>query len=602
VARNRTISILCLSLGLLGGAGLIAIAETYSRRAQDSARRQAEARAAQLSDVLRIAAAAAETRAAALAVLPVVRSAVATDASTVQELAAHDPAFVRGQDEAIELFQLPQGGGGRVSLVRLPPDEPARGDSDRKLSIALNGRALTVVALQAVEPMYRQNELGGAIAVAKHIDLRPLEEDFRSLGMGAFLRRGSQRLALSSGGTTEGTPVTESSVHLPAGLEQEALMLAIVPASDPGGPLRVAGALLALLGVTSAGVVFATSRRSANLRSEAPTATSSLDTSPTAVTPAFNTAERPVEMGALVGDKYRILRRVGSGGLAEVYLAQAMGEASFQRRVAIKLLRPELASPLVLEHFLDEARLAAQLSHPNIAHIYDLGRMGQTYFIAMEYVDGTDLEALLSELRHAGQLIPLPIALTIGIQMCEGLQAAHTAVDSEGRALGIVHRDIKPSNVLVGSNGSVKVADFGIAKANERSHGTELGLIKGTIDYMAPEQRLGGTVDARTDVYGAGAVLYELLTAQRISLDPTRLVQLDRAGWPHLAPPSHSRPDVPRELDAIIFRALKFEPKDRFASCRQLAIELEHQLVGAGGTASTAAVAKWLAERSSRVV
>jgi serine/threonine-protein kinase len=282
-----------------------------------------------------------------------------------------------------------------------------------------------------------------------------------------------------------------------------------------------------------------------------------------------------------------------------VYLARVTGEAGFERLVALKLLNPQMAqSPLIVEHFLDEARLAARLSHPNIVQITDLGRADEQYFIAMEYVDGADLLNLIAMAQKRGQHIPPGIALRILMQICAGLHAAHTAVGPDGQALELVHRDVKSANVFVARNGAVKVGDFGIAKASEayRARKTEVGQVKGTPAYMAPEHRLAQAVDRRSDEYGVGAVAYELLATRVVDLDVTRLWALGRDGWPHLPRLTETPPGLPAELDAVVFRALAFAADARYPDCAALQDALEAVAAQHQWNESDRAVGKWVQE------
>jgi serine/threonine-protein kinase len=306
-----------------------------------------------------------------------------------------------------------------------------------------------------------------------------------------------------------------------------------------------------------------------------------------------------VPEGARPFGRYTLLKRLGHGGMAEVHLARVTGEAGFERLVALKLINPQMAAdPLLVEHFLDEARLAARLSHPNIVQITDLGRADDQYFIAMEYVEGADLLHLIQLAERRGQPIPPGIALRIVTQVCAGLHAAHTAVGPDGRALELVHRDVKSANVFVARNGAVKVGDFGIAKASEayRVRKTAAGQAKGTPAYMAPEHRLGHAVDQRSDEYGVGAVAYELLATRVIDLDLTRLVMLGREGWPHLPKLAEVRPELPVELDAIVFRALAFDAEARFSDCAQLQDALEAVATQQRWVENDRAVGKWVQE------
>jgi serine/threonine-protein kinase len=215
----------------------------------------------------------------------------------------------------------------------------------------------------------------------------------------------------------------------------------------------------------------------------------------------------------------------------------------------------------------------------------------------MEFVDGTDLSRLLSDCRARGERMPPNIALNILGQICAGLHAAHTAHTAEGKPLGIVHRDVKSGNVFVAGNGVVKIGDFGIAKAMERVRRTEVGMVKGTAEYMAPEQRVGGDVDARADQYSVGAIAYEIFSGELINLDLARLAHLGVRGWPHLTPLTELRPDLPPELGAAIFQALAYSPADRFATCEMLGDVLTDIATKHGLGIADKGVSKWLSER-----
>ncbi len=212
----------------------------------------------------------------------------------------------------------------------------------------------------------------------------------------------------------------------------------------------------------------------------------------------------------------------------------------------------------------------------------------------MEYIDGSDLERLLIAARNGGRRVPVPVALGILRKVCDGLQAAHTATDAEGRPFNLVHRDVKSANVLVSKDGAVKIGDFGIVKAEQQVHKTSVGQAKGTAAFMAPEQRMGSKVDARADVFGVGAMAYELLTGLEVNLDLVAMLQRGVEGWPHLAPPTQVHTDLPTELDNVVFRALAFEADHRYPSCAALEDELAHVARQRGLVATDKEIAQWL--------
>jgi serine/threonine protein kinase len=261
---------------------------------------------------------------------------------------------------------------------------------------------------------------------------------------------------------------------------------------------------------------------------------------------------------------YLLLQRLGQGGMAEVFLAERVGPGGFKKRVAIKRMLPALTEDDEFrEMFLDEARLAARLSHENIVPIHELGVENGTYFLIMEYLSGLSL----SSLRRRGVPMDPDVVIAIGVQLCAGLSYAHDLRSEEGEPLGLVHRDISPQNLMVDERGNVRILDFGIARAAGRTTKTETGAIKGKVPYMAPEQ-LDGKVDARTDVYAAGVVLCELACGHRPleGDEMTSLAALLRRDVPlpkRLA-------SVPEGLRKVIERALSPDPAARYSSASEM--------------------------------
>ncbi len=305
--------------------------------------------------------------------------------------------------------------------------------------------------------------------------------------------------------------------------------------------------------------------------------------------------------GVVLG-RWEIVQRLGSGGMADVFKARSIGEAGFAKMVALKVMHAHLArSERAVDHFLDEARLAAQIHHPNVVQILDLGKIGGEYAIAMEFVDGVDLEQLMQNARAAGRVIPLNVAVGILRRICDGVAAAHNAVSADGTPMQIVHRDIKAANVLVSRQGSVKVVDFGIAKAAIQSHFTMAGETKGTPSMMAPEQRVGDVVDKRADIYSLAAVGYELLTGAAVNLDMATIAHLGIAGWPHLPKPSELRPGLPVEFDAILLRAMSYDRNDRPESCEVFEAQLEQVAQLYGLAASDKDLGRWVTTETHAV-
>lgn len=292
--------------------------------------------------------------------------------------------------------------------------------------------------------------------------------------------------------------------------------------------------------------------------------------------------ERSTDEGSSFG-RYRIERRLGVGGMAEVFLAWQLGPGGFERRVALKRPLPTLAEdPDAVALFLDEARVAAELHHPNIAHVYEVDRHAGTYFIAMELVDGPSLRSLIRAARET----PPSVAVAAGIvhQILAGLGHAHGHT-RDGRPLAVVHRDVTPANVLVSKSGEAKIVDFGIARSAARLQVTRTGTVRGTVTYMAPEQSAGGEVDRRTDLFMVGELLYELVTlTPPFPHGPMREVYV---------PASVRNPLVSAEVDAFLTRALRFDPAARYPSAERMQEALVAALAPAA-IASPVEIAVWV--------
>lgn len=299
--------------------------------------------------------------------------------------------------------------------------------------------------------------------------------------------------------------------------------------------------------------------------------------------------------GGIPFGNYQLIRRIARGGMAEVFQASQRGPEGFERTVAIKRILPHLAdSPEFIAMFMDEARLAARLSHPNVAHIYEFGKVEDSYFIAMEYIDGIDLAPII--LAGARSLLPLAHAARITADVAAGLNYAHQAKGPDGRPLGIVHRDISPQNILVSFDGVVKVVDFGIAKAADAMERTQPGVIRGKYTYMSPEQVRGQKLDARSDVFCLGIVLCELATGQTLfsRVDAMAAMTAIRDG----APPTLRREGkpLPGKLEAIIQRALARDPDHRYPDAASLQLELEQFLHGASEISNSLVLAEYFRE------
>jgi serine/threonine-protein kinase len=303
--------------------------------------------------------------------------------------------------------------------------------------------------------------------------------------------------------------------------------------------------------------------------------------------------------GARLG-RYELLIPVAYGGMARVWAARLHGQRGFSKTVAIKTILPHLAhNPEFERMFLDEAKIAAGVHHPNVCEIYELGEEGHVLYLVMEWVNG---DSLLHVLRGINGKTPLPIeprfAARIVADACAGLHAAHELTDDDGRLLNVVHRDVSPHNILVSLEGTVKVTDFGVAKALGQSHqATMAGQVKGKVAYMAPEQIGGNNFDRRADVFGMGVVLYETLTGVQPfhgSNDPQVMQAVLRGTYD---PPVTLVKTVPPELAAIIDRALAPEPRARFATAERMRVALEEWLAKSGSIVTSTQVGTLVRQR-----
>lgn len=294
---------------------------------------------------------------------------------------------------------------------------------------------------------------------------------------------------------------------------------------------------------------------------------------------------------ALRGGRYETLREIASGGMAKVHLGRALGAGGFERLVAIKAMHAHLAGePEFVDMFLDEARLAARIRHTNVVGTIDVQQDAEGIFLVMEYVEGPALSAILKERRRARGSVPVEVSLRIFLDVLGGLQAAHDLAGGDGEPLQLVHRDVSPQNILVGVDGIARITDFGIARAESRLSTTRGDQVKGKVPYMAPEQIRGLPIDRRTDVYAAGAVLWELLTGERLvrgDNDAERIMNI-------MTGPSRS----PREVNPLVAeplaeacqKALRASPDERFPTTAAFAEAIEHASLASGITVTTARV------------
>jgi serine/threonine-protein kinase len=290
--------------------------------------------------------------------------------------------------------------------------------------------------------------------------------------------------------------------------------------------------------------------------------------------------------------RYVLYRRIASGGMATVYLGRLRGPVGFSRMVAVKRLLPRFArDPDFVTMFLDEARLAAGLRHPNIVPTLDVVATKGEVFLVMEYVQGESLAQLLRAADRHHERMPQRIAVSIVSGVLLGLHAAHEARDSHGVPLNLVHRDVSPHNVIVGIDGTARVLDFGVAKANGRAqHLTREGHIKGKLGYMAPEQLAGDLVTRQSDVYSAAVVLWESLTGRKLYEGSNQDIAITRARPTRIEPPSLFRPGVTAEMDAVVLKGLAYDRADRYSTAREMAAALER----IEGAVSVLEVAEWV--------
>ncbi|MFO0613865.1 MAG: serine/threonine-protein kinase [Polyangiaceae bacterium] len=273
--------------------------------------------------------------------------------------------------------------------------------------------------------------------------------------------------------------------------------------------------------------------------------------------------------------RYRVIDRLASGGMAEVFVAESAGIEGFKKRVAIKRVLPTLSNKKrFISMFLDEARLSAHLSHSNCVQTFDIGVGDNAYFIVMEYVDGADLKAVIDYLRNNNRQFPVEIAVLLTVRICEGLTYAHELTGTQGEPMQIVHRDMSPPNILITKYGEVKIVDFGLAKASSQLEKSEPGIIKGKFSYLSPEAALGGEVDHRTDIFATGIILWELLAGKRLFLGDTDFATVKQVQQATIPPLSQFRKDVPEELERIIRRSMAKDVSARYSSARDLGRDL----------------------------
>ncbi|WP_146156128.1 serine/threonine protein kinase, partial [Enhygromyxa salina] len=277
-----------------------------------------------------------------------------------------------------------------------------------------------------------------------------------------------------------------------------------------------------------------------------------------------------------MAQNYKPLHRLAAGGMAEVWVAQSVSVAGFKKKVAIKRILPGLLKDeRFVRMFLDEARLSLHFNHANVVSVFDLGKSDETYFIVMEYVEGTTLKQLLEFLQERGRRVPLPLVIWILNETLKGLEYAHNLNDPEtGEHLRVVHRDISPPNLLISWNGEVKLTDFGLAKATSQLESTDAGVVKGKFSYLSPEAAHGQPVDGRTDIFAVGILAYEMLTMRRLFLGETDYQTVESVRAAEIPSIRAQNPEVPEELENIIRKSLTRDVDERYRTAADFADDL----------------------------
>ena len=293
--------------------------------------------------------------------------------------------------------------------------------------------------------------------------------------------------------------------------------------------------------------------------------------------------------------RYLLIERVSIGGMAEVFKAMTVGLSGFKKTLAIKRVLPNISEDeSFVNMFVDEANIAGQLHHANIAQIYDLGSIDETYFIAMEYVEGKDLRSIFDKVRKSKKPIPIEMSAFVCSQLLAALDYAHRKKDEADEPMNIVHRDVSPPNIILSYDGDIKLIDFGIAKAAKKASKTQAGVLKGKFSYMSPEQIRGMTVDGRSDVFSVGIVLYEMLAHKRLFVGETDFETLEKVRGMEISPPSETNEAVPEELDKIVLKALKRDVKERYQSAEEMQHDLQRYLYAQTPVFTERSLSNWM--------
>ena len=293
--------------------------------------------------------------------------------------------------------------------------------------------------------------------------------------------------------------------------------------------------------------------------------------------------------------KYLLLERISVGGMAEVFKAKAFGVEGFEKIIAIKKILPSMAEDAdFIQMFIDEAKICGQLNHANICQIFELGRIDDSHFIAMEYIWGKDLLQIQNRFRRIRKNMTVQMAAFLASKMCEGLDYAHRKKDATGKPLNIIHRHVSPQNVIVSYEGDVKVIDFGIAKPGSRSVKTQAGVLKGKFGYMSPEQVAGKNLDQRADIFAIGTILYELLTNERLFLGESDFATLEKVRNVAVPPPSQVNKEIPAALDAVIMKALAKDGDKRYQWASEMHDDLQDFLAQTEPVYNAKALSTWM--------
>jgi len=298
--------------------------------------------------------------------------------------------------------------------------------------------------------------------------------------------------------------------------------------------------------------------------------------------------------------RYKIVRRVADGGMAEIFLATQVGREGFQKTVILKRINSAIyADPQFRNMFIDEAHISMSLSHSNIVQILDLGVSEGRYFLVLELVDGWDLGRVLQRAAAVGTRLPRELGLYIAADVCRALAYAHGKAEGD-RPLGIVHRDVSPHNILLSEQGEVKLTDFGIAKAMNKREQTGTGVVKGKVAFMSPEQAMGKPIDARSDLFSMGTILYLLMTRSRPFEGPTDLETLLRVQKGDYTPAEAVAPDLEPAVGAIIARAMRTDPAERYQSAEEMLADIEIALRTVLRPVGQTELKRWLAELTAQ--